>query len=106
MCHFIDTAFLYRTTDLACFDNLCSEAPDTRSRAPSLAIRRAGDWLNVKLSRALGLHLHDWKFRLCLQYWLGLCMAEEGIRCPVCQTLAGSLEAIKLDVGGIMTYVT
>ena len=42
-------------------------------------------------SHALGLHLHDWEFRLCLQYWLGLQMVEEGARCPICQVVADPL---------------
>ena len=65
----------------ASYINLITEAPDTRSKALALstAIPHAGDWLNVIPSHALGLHLHDWEFRLCLQYWLGLQMVEEGV---------------------------
>ena len=77
---------LSRAIDQAVFDELCSTAPDTRLKALALSssISHAGDWLNVIPSSALGLHLHDWEFRLCLQYWLGLQMVEEGTRCPVC----------------------
>ena len=31
------------------------------------------------------LHLQVKEFRLCLQYWLGLRMSNEGVTCPVCQ---------------------
>ena len=33
----------------------------------------------------VGLHFQDKEFRLCLQYWLGLRMGEEGAACPVCR---------------------
>ena len=36
-------------------------------------------------SSALGLHLRGWEFRLCIQYWLGLQMVEDGTRCPIYQ---------------------
>ena len=71
---------LSKAIDQAVSADLYSAAPDTRSKALALstAIPHAGDWLNVVPSHALGLHLHDWEFRLCLQYWLGLPMVEEG----------------------------
>ena len=51
-----------------------------------MAIPHAGDWLNVVPSQALGLHLQDWEFRVSLQYWLGLQIADEGTPCPICRT--------------------
>ena len=33
------------------------------------------------------LHLPDWEFRLCLQYWLEVLMLEEGSKCFVCQVV-------------------
>ena len=53
---------LSRSVDQAVFDEVCSSAPDTRSRALALssAIPHAGDWLNVIPSKAFGLHLFDW----------------------------------------------
>jgi hypothetical protein len=35
-------------------------------------------------SSALGLHLHDREFRLCMVYWLGLRMSGRASRCPLC----------------------
>ena len=79
-----------KAIDQAVFDELLAMAPDTQSKilALSSSIAHAGDWLSVTPSSALGLHLHDWEFRLCLQYWLGLQMVEEGTTCPVCQAVA------------------
>ena len=78
---------LSRVVDQACFDRLVNNAPNIRAKALALssAIPHAGDWLHVVPSTALGLHLHDQEFRLCLQYWLGVRMLEEGSACPVCQ---------------------
>ena len=42
------------------------------------------NWLNVAPSCALGLHLQDREFRLCLDYWLGLCLMVHGTPCPFC----------------------
>ena len=77
---------LSRAIDQACFDQLLAEAPDVRAKALALSssIPHAGDWLHAIPSSALGLHLHDWEFRLCLQYWLGVPMVENGSKCPVC----------------------
>ena len=81
---------LSRSIDEANFSLLLARAPDVWSKALALssAIPHAGDWLNVVPSPALGLHLLDREFRLCLQYWLGLPMFENGARCPVCHTVA------------------
>ena len=35
-------------------------------------------------SSALGLHLHDREFRLCVDYWLGLKMSDGESKCPLC----------------------
>jgi hypothetical protein len=76
---------LSRSIDEASFSLLLARAPDVRSKALALssAIPHAGDWLNVVPSSALGLHLLDREFRLCLRYWLGLPMFENSARCPV-----------------------
>ena len=34
--------------------------------------------------QTFGLHIPHSEFRLCLQYWLGLQMFEEGFPCPIC----------------------
>lgn len=70
----------------ASFNSLLTSAPDTRSRALALssAIPHAGDWLKVVPSPALGLHLQDRDFRLCLSYWLGLRMTDGESQCPSC----------------------
>ena len=93
---------LSKAIDQAVSADLYSAAPDTRSKALALstAIPHAGDWLNVVPSHALGLHLHDWEFRLCLQYWLGLPMVEEGTRCPVCQAAADPYGDYQVGCGG------
>ena len=93
---------LSHSIDEASYIHLITGAPDTRSKALALstAIPHAGDWLNVIPSHALGLHLHDWEFRLCLQYWLGLQMVEEGARCSICQVVADPLGDHQVGCGG------
>ena len=93
---------LSRAIDEATFDALLTSSPDTRSRALALscAIPHAGDWLNVVPSSALGLHLLDREFRLCLQYWLGLRMFGEGARCSICQALADPFGDHHVGCGG------
>ena len=88
--------------DEACQDHLLSTAPDPRSRALALstALPKAGDWLNVVPSSTLGLHLQDQEFRLCLQYWLGLRMVEEGARCPICLGAADAFGDHQVGCGG------
>ena len=73
--------------DEVSYNHLIDSAPDIRSRALALssALPHAGDWLNVIPSCTLGLHFQDKEFRLCLVYWLGLRMIEEGVCCPICQ---------------------
>ena len=72
--------------DEATYSSLLDSAPDSCSRALALstAIPHAGDWLNVVPSTALGLHLHDREFRLCLDYWLGLKITGKNPKCSVC----------------------
>ena len=75
---------LSRSVNEACFSLLLERAPDVRSKALALssAISHARDWLNVVPSSALGLHLLDCEFQLCLRYWLGLQIFEDGAQCP------------------------
>ena len=51
-------------------------------------------------SSTLGLHLQDKEFRLCLQYWLGLRMSEDGATCPVCQGAADAYGDHQVGCGG------
>ena len=90
---------LSHALDEAVHLELLDTAPDTRSKAMSSAIHRAGDWLNVIPSSSLGLHLQDLEFRLCLQYWLGLRMVEDGIR--VSSVSKKPLVTIRWAVGGM-----
>ena len=66
----IKQSVLSRAIDQVQFDSVYDQSPDVRSRAIvlSTSIRHAGDWLNVVPSLALGLHLSDWEFRLCVKY--------------------------------------
>ena len=59
------------------FNLLVTKVPNTHDKdlAISFTIPHAGDWLHVVNSTAFDLHLHD---------WLGVCMLEEGTKCPVC----------------------
>ena len=68
--------------------------------ALSCAIPHAGDWLNVVPSAALGLHLSDQEFRLCLQYWLGLNIFEEGAKCSICHVAADPYGDHHVGCGG------
>ena len=93
---------LSHAIDEASYSALLAQAPDARSRALALSssIRHAGDWLSVIPSSALGLHLQDHEFRLCLQYWLGLRMSEEGARCRICHALADLFGDHQVGCGG------
>ena len=93
---------LSRTIDEATFDILRASATHPRQKALMLStsIRHAGDWLNVVPSSALGLHLLDQEFRLCLKYWLGLQIFEEHQKCPVCLTLADKFGDHHVGCGG------
>ena len=64
----------------ATLKKLTDSAPDDRSCALVLSssIKHAGDWLSVIPSRALGLHILDQEFRVCLLYWLGIRLFSEG----------------------------
>ena len=88
--------------DEAVYNQLLSAAPDTPSRALvlSTSLPHAGDWLNVAPSSTLCLHLQDKEFRLCLQYWLGLRMSNEGVICPVCQVTADAYGDHQVGCGG------
>ena len=88
--------------DEAVYNQLLSAAPDTRSRALilSTSLPHAGDWLNVVPSSTLGLHLQDKEFRLCLHYWLGLRISNEGVTCPVCQGTADAYGDHQVGCGG------
>ena len=88
--------------DEASLNLLLSSAPDLHSKAlaHSTALPHAGDWLNVIPSATLGLHLQDWEFRLCLQYWLGLRMSEEGTCCSICQGPSDAFGDHKVGCGG------
>ena len=93
---------LSHSIDQANYDHLITSAQDTRSKALALstAIPHAGDWLSVVPAQALGLHLQDWEFRLCLQYWLGLQMVSEGTSCPICQAEADPQGDHQVGCGG------
>ncbi len=99
---------LLKAIDQAVFADLCSAAPDTRSKALALstAIPHAGDWLNVVPSHALGLHLQYWEFRLFFQYWLGLQMVEEELDVQSARLLWTPTVTIKLDADGMVTEFT
>ena len=56
--------------------------------------------MSVVPSSALGLHLQDHEFRLCLQYWLGLRMTEDGLHCPICHTVADPFGDHRVGCGG------
>ena len=93
---------LSRAVDEASYSLLLDSSPDVRSRALALssAISHAGDWLNVVPSMALGLHLLDCEFRLCLRYWLGIQMFEEGAQYPVCHMVADPFWDHQVGCGG------
>ena len=55
------------------------------SLAKSCSLPHAGDWLNTVPSSSLGLHFMDREF---LQYWLGVPIFEEGVKCGVCHSAA------------------
>ena len=90
--------------DEAVYHRLLTSAPNIRSRALALStsLPHSGDWLNVVPSAllGLGLHLQDKEFRLCLSYWLGLMMSEEGVTCPICQKPADAYGDHQVGCGG------
>ena len=98
---------LSHCVDDATYNHLLTSAPDTRSRAlaVSTALPHASDWLNVTPSPTLGLHLQDREFRLCMDYWLGLCMTMGP--CPICGSIGQTLLVTTKSVaGGIETGFT
>ena len=80
---------LSRAVDQASFNILTDTALDTQSKALGLSssVHHTGNWLKVVPSKALGVHIQDCDFRLCLQYWMGVQMCQEGSTCPVCQAV-------------------
>ena len=93
---------LSHSIDDACFSFLVESSSDVRSKAlaSSSALPHAGEWLNIVPCSALGLHLMDCEFRLCLKYWLGLQMFEDGARCPVCHVVADPFGDHHVGCGG------
>ena len=93
---------LSHSIDDACFSFLVESSPDVRSKALALssALPHARDWLNVVPCSALGLHLMDCEFCLCLKYWLGLQMFEDGARCPVSHVVANPFGDHQVGCGG------
>ena len=80
---------LSRIVDQTTFNILTDTALDTRSKplALSLSLHHAGNWLKVVPSKALGLHIQDRDFWLCLRYCLGVQMCQKGLTCPVCHVV-------------------
>ena len=89
----------------ACFNTLVESAPDVRSRPLSSSLPHVGDWLNVIQFPTLGLCLLDQEFRLCLNYWLGLRMADNVSSCSACGESAADDLIIKWDVGATVTAI-
>ena len=100
---------LSHSIDDCCFQLLLDSAPDMRSTAlaHSSSLPHAGDWLNAIPSSALGLHILDSDFRLCLVYWLGLRMVAR-ITPPVQSVRGGLMVTVttKSVVGGMGTGST
>ena len=92
---------LSHSIDEAIFDHLATTT-NVRHRALvlSTSLPHAGDWLSVVPSPALGLHLQDKEFRLCLDYWLGLRLFEDGSICPICQVAADPFGDHQVGCGG------
>ena len=89
--------------DEAAFNRLLNTSPSSscfRALALSSSLPHAGDWLNVIPSPALGLHLQDKEFRLCLCYWLGLGMFAAGSICLICQGAADPYGVHHVGCGG------
>ena len=53
--------------------------------------------------QAESLHFHDWEFQLCLQYWLGVRMLEEGSECPVRQVTTDGFGDYQVSCGVMVT---
>ena len=82
--------------------SLLSNAPSSRLKALVLfsAIPDAGDWLNVVLSLALDLHLHDQEFHHCLEYWLGVNMFSVSYPCSFCKSTCDPYGDYQNEFGG------
>ena len=72
------------TCSISCL--LSSAICPIQSSSPLHLLPHAGDWLHVIPSSALGLHMLDWEFRLCLLYWLGVPLSQENWICPACSS--------------------
>ena len=90
------------TRNVESFDLLLSSAPDTRSLAlaQSCSLPHAGDWLNAVPSSSLCLHFMDREFRVCLQYWLGVPIFEEGVKYGACHSAADPFGDHQVGCGG------
>ena len=88
--------------DEASLNQLLMTAPNNRCSALALStsLPHAGDWLNVIPSSALGLHLHDKEFRLCLDYWLGLRMDDGVSPCSACGVTSDAYGDHQVGCGG------
>ena len=88
--------------DEASLNQLLVTAPNNRCSALALStsLPHAGDWLNVIPSSALGLHLHDKEFRLCLDYWLGLRMDDGVSPCSACGITSDAYGDHQVGCGG------
>ena len=88
--HPLHQKVLSKLVDEVSFQQLLDSAPNPRSRALVLSssIAHAGDWLNAIPSRALGLHIPNRDFILCLCYWLGLPISSSARSCPACGEVA------------------
>ena len=77
---------LSRVIDSFRFESLMASSPTPpfKALAPSSSLPHAGDWLNATPCPSLGLSFYDWEFCVCLKYWLGVQMVEEGSSCCIC----------------------
>ena len=55
---------------------------------------------SIRVHLAAGSNLMDCEFRVCLQYWLGVPIFEEGVRCGVCLSTADSFGDHQVGCGG------
>ena len=55
---------------------------------------------HVITSSALGLHMLDWEFCLCLLYWLGVPLSQEDWICPVCSSNSDPYGDHMISCGG------
>ena len=94
---------LSRVIDESSYDTLLDSAPDSRSRAFALscAIPHAGDMVERhSIICSWTPSILDCEFRPCLQYWLGLPIFAEGVRCPICLVNTDSYGDHHVGCGG------